>query len=179
MIITPQLVAAILQEYTLPWYGTHGVTHWARVLENGRRLAADSGASLAVVELFAVFHDSRRVNERRDFGHGLRGAKFAATLRGRLFDLPDAEFDDLYTACAEHTDGKTRANPNIRACWDSDRLDLYRVGSLPEPHRLCTDAARQPALLAWANDRARYRFAPDLLRSEWGLDGAPSAGIGG
>ncbi len=170
MIITAELLQAIFDEYRLPLHGTHGVTHWARVLENGRRLAEASGASLAVVSLFAVFHDSRRVNEHIDPYHGLRGAKFAATLRGRLFDLPDAEFDDLYTACAEHTDGKTQAGLNIQACWDSDRLDLYRVGRLPDPQRLCTAAAREPEMLAWANARAGVRSTPELLRSEWGLN---------
>jgi uncharacterized protein len=33
------IVHAILKEYALPWDGIHGVAHWARVLENGLRLA--------------------------------------------------------------------------------------------------------------------------------------------
>jgi len=168
-MITPELMQAILNDYALPLRGTHGVSHWARVLENGRRLAEASGASLAVVSLFAVFHDSRRVNEGWDHHHGLRGAQYAATLRGKLFDLPDDEFDDLYHACAHHTDGKTEANLNLQVCWDSDRLDLYRVGTRPEPARLCTPAARDTAVLAWANQRASQRLVPDLVLAEWGL----------
>jgi uncharacterized protein len=57
------VVHAILEDYALPWHGTHGVGHWARVLENGLRLADATGAVVGVVHLFAVFHDSRRVNE--------------------------------------------------------------------------------------------------------------------
>lgn len=168
-MITAELMQAILKDYALPLGGTHGVSHWARVLENGRRLAQASGASLEVVTLFAVFHDSRRVNEGRDHNHGLRGAEYAATLRGKLFDLSDAEFNDLYHACAQHTNGETRASLNLQVCWDSDRLDLYRVGTLPKPERLCTPAARDSAVLAWANERAGLRAVPDLVLAEWGL----------
>jgi HD superfamily phosphodiesterase len=63
-----QLIHAILEEYALPWHGIHGVSHWARVLENGLCLAEKTGANVEVVKLFAVFHDSRRVNEDSDFG---------------------------------------------------------------------------------------------------------------
>ena len=72
-ILTPDLIQVILAEYTLPWFGVHGLSHWARVLENGLRLAATTGANVRVVQYFAVFHDSRRVNEHIDPGHGRRG----------------------------------------------------------------------------------------------------------
>jgi hypothetical protein len=39
-VLQPGLIAAILAQYRLPPFGIHGVTHWGRVLENGRRLAA-------------------------------------------------------------------------------------------------------------------------------------------
>jgi uncharacterized protein len=86
------IVAEILTGYPLPARGFHGVVHWARVLENGLKLAESTGARVAVVQLFAVFHDSRRENDGTDPEHGRRGADLAATLRGRLFDLPDADF---------------------------------------------------------------------------------------
>ena len=94
------LVHAILEDYALPWHGIHGVGHWARVLENGLRLAKNTDAKVEIVQLFAVFHDSRRANEGFDDGHGLRGAELAAELRGDFFDLPDATFQLLYEACA-------------------------------------------------------------------------------
>ena len=59
-----------------------------------------------------------------DDGHGQRGAELAAELRGTLFDLPDADFELLYEACARHTDGLTDADITIQTCWDADRLDL-------------------------------------------------------
>ena len=168
-MLTPQLLQAILDDYDLSPTGIHGISHWARVLENGRKLAEASGGSLAVVSLFAVFHDSRRVNDGTDYNHGKRGGDYAGSLRGRLFEVTDAEFDDLLAACAGHTGGKTFANLNIQICWDSDRLDLLRVGTTPKPEKLCTPAARQPEMLAWANDRAQRRMVPELVQTEWGL----------
>lgn len=35
----PAILQAILREYARPVRGLHGVTHWARVLENGLRIA--------------------------------------------------------------------------------------------------------------------------------------------
>ena len=61
----PLIVRTILDEYALPWDGDHGVAHWARVFENGLRLAEVTGANVEVVQLFAVFHDSKRVKETK------------------------------------------------------------------------------------------------------------------
>ncbi len=60
------ILQAILEDYALPLGDDHGVTHWARVLENGRKLAEATGANVEVVSLFAVLHDSRRINEVTD-----------------------------------------------------------------------------------------------------------------
>ena len=163
------IVHAILEAYTLPPNGTHGVSHWARVLENGFRLASETGGNVAVVQLFAIFHDSRRVNEGIDDGHGQRGADLALQLRGNLFDLTDDKFDLLHAACAGHTDGKTTADITIQTCWDADRLDLGRVGICPEPRWLCTDAAKRPDILKWADGRACFQVVPEIVSRDWGI----------
>ena len=140
----PRIVRAILEEYALSWHGDHGVAHWARVLENGLRLSAVTRANVEVVQLFAVFHDSKRVNEATELQHGRFGAEFAAELRGKWFDLPDDEFAVLYRACLGHSHERTHPDITIQTCWDADRLDLGRVGITPHPRRLCTDAAKDP-----------------------------------
>ena len=43
------ILQAILEDYALPLGGDHGVAHWARVLENGLRLAEETGANVEVV----------------------------------------------------------------------------------------------------------------------------------
>src|SRR5262249_45230261 len=105
---TAVIVHEILKGYALPIRGSHGVVHRARALENGRRLVSATGANLEVVTLFALFHDSRRVNESHDEGHGLRGGEYARALRGTLVHLHDSEFELLFEACRLHTDGLTQ-----------------------------------------------------------------------
>jgi uncharacterized protein len=164
------LVHAILEDYALPWHGTHGVGHWARVLENGLRLAEATGAKVEVVQLFAVFHDSRRINEGVDDDHGCRGAELAVALRGDLFNLPDCDFELLCYACAAHTDGLIEGDVTTQTCWDADRLDLGRVGIIPAPKKLCTPAARTWEMIQWADGRSAFEVVPELVKGEWGID---------
>jgi uncharacterized protein len=164
------ILHAVLVDYALPWGGYHGVAHWARVLENGLRLAEETGADLQVVRLFAVFHDARRINEGTDPQHGPRAAELARTLRGWLFDLPEPEFQLLHRACAGHTHERTHPDITIQTCWDADRLDLGRVGITPHPRYLCTEVAKRPATIEWADGRASLGMIPEFVRKEWGID---------
>jgi uncharacterized protein len=162
-----EVVRAILERYPLRWNGTHGLPHWARVLETGHRLAEETGADPEVVALFAVFHDSCRENEGWDDGHGRRGAELAAALRGRLFDLESSRFDLLYHACERHTDGDTEGDVTIITCWDADRLDLGRVQITPSREFLCTAPAQREEMIAWAEARSRSGFVPEIVARDW------------
>ena len=82
--VSKELIKGILSQYSLPWDGIHGITHWARVMENGLRLAEQNGADKEITVLFAIFHDCKRQNESRDDGHGKRGGDFATTLKNTL-----------------------------------------------------------------------------------------------
>jgi uncharacterized protein len=171
MATIASLLETIHAQYMLPWFGLHGVSHWARVYENGLRLAPQTGADERILLLFALFHDARRTNEGWDQGHGRRGADFAASVRGSLIDLQPGDFDLLYHACALHTDGLIDADPTVQTCWDADRLDLPRAGIHPKPDRLCTPAARGPETIAWAEDRSLRRFIPAFVASDWAVVG--------
>src|SRR5258706_12110524 len=153
-ILGRELIRIIRKQFALSWKGLHGAPHWARVRENGLRLAETTGAKTEVVELFAFLHDSRRVNDYDDPDHGNRAARFVEMLAGRLFELDQADLEDLLTACRGHTDGLSDGSITVLTCWDADRLDLGRVGIKPSPHRLCTDAARDPVILEWAYKRS-------------------------
>ena len=180
MTIVPPLIQAIHQEYQLPWFGLHGVTHWARVYENGLRLAPETGADEQILLLFALFHDARRANEGWDEGHGRRGADYAASLRGHWFELTPTAFDLLYHACAFHTAGLIDGHPTVQTCWDADRLDLPRAGIHPTSDRLCTPAAQTPETIAWATDRSQRRAVPAIVRQDWRVSGeeVPPEGSG-
>ncbi len=170
-------LAAVLDRYVLPIDGVHGVAHWARVLENGLRLAAETGADVAVVSLFAVLHDSRRKNEGHDPDHGPRAARFAEKLRGKVSDLDDRAFGLLIQACEGHTHDPTHPDVTVRTCYDADRLDLGRVGMVPDPERLCTEPARRKRTIDRCYGRGAFGVVPDLVTSDWGIAlGRPTGG---
>jgi len=148
------LIAAIRAQYVLDWDGIHGSAHGERVRENGLRLAERTGARADVVELFAYFHDACRHNDGHDPQHGPRGADLARRLAGSLFTIDPAGLELLVAACAGHTHGGTVAQITVATCWDADRLDLGRVGKIPRPERLCTEAARDPEVIRWGYERS-------------------------
>ena len=154
----------ILRHYSLMPDGIHGVAHWGRVLEIGMLLAEKTGANIRIVQLFALFHDSCRENDGRDPEHGARGAALAGKIHGRLFKLSKDDLLLLQDACTRHTYSFTEANVTVQTCWDSDRLDLGRVGIVPDPLRLCTDAAKRPEFLNWAYERSCLQYEPELCR---------------
>jgi uncharacterized protein len=153
-MIDQTLIHIIRDQFALEWDGIHGAPHWARVRENGLRLAEVTGAKRNVIELFAFLHDSRRVHDGHDPQHGQRAAVFAKKLAGTAFQLAPDDLELLTTACSNHSDGLTTGDITVLTCWDADRLDLGRVGNRPRPDLLCTAAARDPVLLAWAYKRS-------------------------
>ncbi len=91
-------------------------------------------ADTSVIEYFSFLHDSRRINENSDPGHRKRAAEFAFSLRDSYVDLSDTSFSFLVTtACEDHTHEQHHDDVTVQACWDADRLNLGRVGILPEP----------------------------------------------
>ena len=74
--------------------------------------------------------------------------------------LSDDEFELVYTACCLHTSAHTHEDITIQTCFDSDRLDLGRVGTIPDPRYLCTDAAKSPDMIAWALENSEAESVP-------------------
>lgn len=171
LFVGPELIERILAQHALHAFGIHGVGHWARVILNGRLLAEETGADPRVVELFAVFHDSRRINDGTDPEHGRRGAALAEAKRGEWFQLSDAGMEQLWDACALHSDGLIEhPDVTVRTCWDADRLDLSRVGITPRRDRLATEAGKRSELLDPAVTRGQTRYLPAFLSEVWGLE---------
>jgi uncharacterized protein len=152
-IITIELIARIKAQYRLEWYGTHGIKHWNRVFNNGMILAEQEGVNVRVIQHFSIFHDACRRNEHLDKNHGKRGADLARELRKHC-PLDDSEFGLLTTACELHTSALNHENITVQACFDSDRLDLGRVGVFPDKNRLCTPLAKEQKTIEWAYHRS-------------------------
>ena len=155
MLIDTGLIEFLKGNFRLDWCGIHGVSHWERVRANGSELAEQTGADLAVVQLFAYLHDSERENDGSDRVHGPRAAVLARQLNGRFFNLDLAQLTLLADACHGHTHGGTVADITVMTCWDADRLDLGRIGVKPNPRYLCTPAAKDLEFLEQAYRKSR------------------------
>ncbi len=123
----------------------HGELHWRTVGANGLWLAEPlDGADTFVIFLFALLHDSMRVNDSIDPEHGPRAAAFATDLHAEgLLGTTPAQLETLRYACFEHTNGLVTDDPTVGVCWDADRLDLPRVGITPDPKRFSTERAHE------------------------------------
>lgn len=127
----------------------HGPWHWEKVEKNALILAKNTpGADKVVAQLFALIHDTKRQNEDEDPEHGHRSAAYAEELfkQGKL-DITEDQLAVLMEACKHHNDGQITNNPTIGVCWDADRLDLTRVGIIPNPELLSTKAGKE---LLWS-----------------------------
>jgi uncharacterized protein len=150
---TEWLVDAVLERSTGKDSSIHGESHWQRVAAAGLALLPQvPDADPALVLLFALFHDSMRLNDNHDPLHGPRGAALARELRGGAFTLDQERMRLLEFACEEHTNGGVDSHPTVGVCWDADRLNLWRVGIRPDPRWLSTEAARSKERIGWARD---------------------------
>ena len=123
----------------------HGLEHWDRVYQNGQKLLTPKVHTI-VVELFAYLHDSCREDDFEDIHHGERAAEWIKTLRSTyLKELSEEDFQLLSDACRFHTTASKTSDPTIDACFDADRLDLWRVGVIPNPKRMATKIGAQLA----------------------------------
>lgn len=126
----------VLDRWTLG--STHGIGHWNRVYENGMKLITDD-VDPVVVAFFAYLHDSCREDDYTDLYHGVRASEWLEEIRStHLKVLSDEQFFKLKEACRLHTTEKFTGDPTVDACFDADRLDLWRVGIKPDPERMAT-----------------------------------------
>jgi uncharacterized protein len=151
-MLSSKLTRLLRERFELDWRGIHGVQHWTRVKEIGLRLAQKTGANPKVVELFAFLHDSQRECDDGDYDHGWRAGQLVYFLQEKGYiSLTKEEEFDLIRACSYHTNGYIfDQSITVMTCWDADRLDLGRVGKVPDPLLLCTDAAKDPEMIGWA-----------------------------
>lgn len=124
---------------------THGLSHWQRVERNGIILSMENGTirkdiNIKVVRYFAYLHDKCRLNDWEDLGHGVRAADMLPTIRNTILkDFTDEEVALLEKACRYHTTEQRTGIPTVDVCFDADRLDLGRVGIVPNPKLMATE----------------------------------------
>ena len=157
-VVTQPYVDFLANQYQLNHNGFHGIEHWFRVLINARLIAAEVGADIDVVEHFALLHDVMRKDEKLDILHGKRSAEFAEALSGTWIQLNLFQIKQLTEACRDHSMARLSKDITIQVCWDADRLDLGRVGKLPNHTYLATKLARDPKFMKKAIDRSKRSF---------------------
>lgn len=120
----------------------HGLDHWWRVWKNAVLISDRDTVDMEVVAMFALFHDSMRLNDDKDSAHGMRGFRLWERCKQISPDLETLfhhrQEELLFEACAEHTEGHRTTDPTIAVCWDADRLDLHRVGIWPDARFMST-----------------------------------------
>jgi uncharacterized protein len=115
-------------------------------------MAEKNGADRKVVELFAFLHDScRELDSSSDVDHGKRAAKFAEALYEKnIIKISEYQLGTLPIACEFHSVEGYSSNLTVHTCWDADRLDLGRVGIIPDRNRLCSYEAQELLAEAYA-----------------------------
>ncbi len=161
-----------------PLFGTvsdHSIGHWSRVLSFANHLADQEALDDSVIPtrdalyLASLFHDSMRVSEMGDHGHGGRGAmNLLVKSKERWFNyydeaaielamhccclhtelLPSITYYKGYLACISNERNREDAEvmiETIKIFCDADRLDLPRIGIKVDPEYLFTDSAKKVA----------------------------------
>ena len=141
------IIELVKKDFKIDYYGDHGIIHWRRVYENTQKLSRHYGIESEVFELFALLHDSKRHDEYEDRHHGVRAAGFVQKLlRDGVITLDKADEHRLLYACANHTKSD-KEDPLfndliVQICFDSDRLDIGRVGYDVDISYLATEYAK-------------------------------------
>ena len=149
-------------EYRCCEGSTHGRQHWAQVhklvLALSEQLQLKPWAQ-ACVEVFAWTHELARKNDATEEQHSLESSEYFLRISSRIFPELDTRQRKLIAlAIAHHADGTTawehildKGNPIadledscladiLGCCWDADRLDLLRMGVIPESKIMSTSA---------------------------------------
>jgi uncharacterized protein len=159
----------------------HGPAHWSRVRRFGALLAEGEAlpdAARSCVEIFAWVHDLAREHDGGGNEHAIDGAVYIDQVVPAVFGalLPD-QMAALRSAIRYHSDGMTAQQAfeagllpavawqpkllvaTVACCWDADRLDLPRVGIVPD--------ARFMSTLSWRHVRtAELAAGYDPLEEE-------------
>lgn len=110
----------------------HGEQHWRAVADAGVEIALHGGGCPKLALAFGMIHDCQRLNDDWDPLHGTRAARWAKRSRHAKNLLGADSLALLVKACDGHDGGRTTKSAAIGACWDADRINLWRVGIEPD-----------------------------------------------
>lgn len=134
------------REFKLEPRSDHGPDHWEKVERNTLILSKGMDEKeILTCRLFAILHDCKREDEFDDPEHGYRAARFVSkALEKPIRDSIGADnYKRLLEALRHHNEASISDDPVIGCCWDADRLDLLRVGIIPDKNLLSTKQGKK------------------------------------
>jgi len=164
------LVQVVLREARSTGSGSHGPDHWRSVAWTGLHLTRHLPlADPVVVALFGLLHDAGRIpGHGSDPDHGPRALPLARSIaESGLIRVEQRQLALLMEAIARHSLPTVSAEPTIGACFDADRLNLWRQGLRPDSRLLSTEHARRPATVRWAKRVHQARRAGSESGLNW------------
>jgi len=140
-IVPKEVLKKIVDEFYIKHSYIHGTPHWSRVFYFGHYLSELNDHDKENAAFFSIFHDSKRFEDNSDPLHGQRGAEFFKTF-DKIIHVSPEQKEIIYEACKVHNTLKQSDIIEVGLCLDSDRLDLWRVGIIPENEYLHTMQAK-------------------------------------
>ena len=161
LLLTPSKILPYITPMAKHNSSLHGVAHWTRVHRYGL-LLADSlelpDTEKLAIALFGWTHDLARTDDAGGNVHAYDGAKYVQVVTDNLFrDFPNTTLDVVKVAIRYHSDGMNTEEAIhelaitehsnwsresvlnvIGCCWDADRLDLLRLGIVPNESKMST-----------------------------------------
>ena len=154
-----ELLDLITRQFKLDIDSDHGLPHWKRVEKIGQYLTEYTKADPEVVYLFSYLHDSKRESEGHDPEHGRRASLFIKELYNKNVNplaISLKQLNQLAFACEYHSNSEAKSDDNtVQTCWDADRLDLWRIGTIPDPFFFNTAIAKKAETIDFARKLSR------------------------
>ena len=127
--------------------GPHGPVHWFKVYRNCQDIDTmiyenrDENRDW-FYWCFAMLHDCKRTSEQADPAHGIEAAKMVPNDKSQ-FNISLARAIKLHQMGQTMDETAPLGDMRIGICWDADRLELVRVGIMPDPKYMSTDIGKQ------------------------------------
>lgn len=173
-IVPKSVLKKIVDEFFIKQSYIHGTPHWARVFYYGHYLADLTGMDKENAAFFSIFHDSKRFNDHDDPEHGQRGADFFRTF-DKIINIKPEQKEIIYEACSVHHYLKQSDSLEVGMCLDADRLDLWRVGIIPENEYLHTLQAKSEHMKSFTlgfteNNEIITKLSDKIIRSIYDIE---------
>lgn len=120
----------------------HGIKHLRKVAYLAGRFATCLNTNIEAAVIGGYLHDCARIDDGVGNHHAHKSAVLAEKILNEIY--PNyVESKTIYNAIYSHADGLISDDKIIGCVWDADRLNLIRLGIIPQLDLLSTPVARR------------------------------------